>query len=266
MASLPAALWEYVAPQLPTTPGDVVFYAAAILGGGVALLLLAIGVALRELFKPLPLGGTPVTLPNGMRISHWQPLETDFLYGEIFGGSGGGAADAVYDSGSVTLGPGQTIVDAGANIGMFTLFCAMKARGDARILSFEPIFTTHAVLAANAATAVAGAYDAVFRPSKAARLSITALNVGLSDAPADVVFEHHPRMSIWSTGDAAFAEDRRQRFIVDIVRAFAHSDSSLARALPSWFVRAVVRLAISRMAASVKVPARLERLSDVLGE
>lgn len=27
-----------------------------------------------------PDGGTPVTLPNGMRIHHWQKIETDYLY------------------------------------------------------------------------------------------------------------------------------------------------------------------------------------------
>ena len=109
---------------------------------------------------------------------------------------------------------------------MFSLYCAMKARGEARILAFEPIPSTHAVLAANAAAANGGKFNSVFQPSAAAAavpgaLRIQAFNVGLSDAPASVVFEHHPRLTIWSTGDSSFAEARRDRFVHDVTQAFA---------------------------------------------
>jgi hypothetical protein len=54
-------------------------------------------------------GGTPYKLPNGMTISHWQELETKFLYDEIFGDK------SPYNrNGHIKFAPGQTIVDAGA--------------------------------------------------------------------------------------------------------------------------------------------------------
>lgn len=43
-----------------------------------------------------------------------------------------------------------------------------------------------------------------------------ALNNGLSDAPADVTFEHHPNFSVWSTADADFAAARLKRIEHDI--------------------------------------------------
>ncbi len=89
---------------------------------------------LRRVLAGPPSGGTPVTLPNGMRIRHWQKIETNFLYPEIFG------ADSVYAKGDfIEFRPGAVIVDAGANIGMFTLFAARQCRGEAQVFAFEPI-------------------------------------------------------------------------------------------------------------------------------
>ena len=88
---------------------------------------------------------------------------------------------AILGSSPLPLSP-----STGANIGMFSLYCALKARGDARILSFEPIPTTYAVLAANAAAANAGKYNAQFAPAKGAKLEITPFNMGLSDSSANV--------------------------------------------------------------------------------
>jgi hypothetical protein len=35
------------------------------------------------------------------------------------------------------------------------------------------------------------------------------------------VFQHSPSLSIWSTNDASFAEQRKARFLVDVKRAMA---------------------------------------------
>jgi hypothetical protein len=178
----------------------------------------AAALVARELAKPTPRAGSAATLPNGMRITHWQAAETDFLYGEIWGaesayaGGRGGAA-------ALRFAPGAVVVDAGANIGMFSLYAAARCSGDARIFAFEPIPSTYGVLAANAAAANRGDFGAVFKPYKGARLAVRAFNVGLSDAPAEVVFEHHPNFSVWSTTDATFAKQRIDRIAGDLPRA-----------------------------------------------
>ncbi|MBD9653119.1 FkbM family methyltransferase [Ensifer sp. ENS09] len=69
------------------------------------------------------------TLPNGISITEINRYETDYLYKEIF-------IDNVYLPPFMTFGNG-TIIDVGANIGLFSIFMALKFP-QARILSFEP--------------------------------------------------------------------------------------------------------------------------------
>ena len=189
--------------------------AAAVAGVAGAALLCVVALIFFELRKPTPRSGTPCTLPNGMRVHQWQSSETDFLYKEIWGD------ESAYGKAMIVFEPGATIVDAGANVGMFSLYAAARCRGDATIYAFEPIPSTHAVLVANAASANAGAYASVFKPKPGAKLSIKAFNVGLSDAPADVVFDHHPNFSVWSTQDAHFGKARLDRIADDLPRATA---------------------------------------------
>lgn len=94
---------------------------AAIVGesvlAAVVLLVAAIWWKLEtELNKPPPSGGTPYSLKNGMTIQHWQASETDFLYEEIWG------KESAYKHPALAYRKGATIIDAGANIGMFTLY------------------------------------------------------------------------------------------------------------------------------------------------
>ena len=180
-------------------------------------LIVAIMITMAML-KPTPRAGSACTLPNGMAITHWQQSETDFLYSEIWG------AESAYAGGRGGVGelrfvPGAVIVDAGANIGMFSLYAAARCGGDATIYAFEPIPSTHGVLAANAAAANKGAFSDFFKPRRGAHLAIKTFNVGLSDKAADVVFEHHPNFSVWSTTDANFAKQRIDRIAGDLPRA-----------------------------------------------
>lgn len=140
------------------------------------------------------------TLPNNKRIHHLRKAETDFLFGEIF--RGGGYLQAASPSGAdgdaarLTLRPGDTVVDVGANIGMFALFCAWSAEtsGEVTVLSYEPVPSTHAVLEANAAL-----------HSDGERTVLEAYAFGLSDAASTTTIHHHPNFSIWSTVDAGSA-------------------------------------------------------------
>ncbi|MFD4763041.1 amino acid adenylation domain-containing protein [Streptomyces sp. NPDC058439] len=70
-------------------------------------------------------------LPNGLPVFHHNRSETDFVYEEIF-------TNLEYLRHGVTIRDGDTILDVGANIGMFTLFAGMRCP-DATIYAFEPI-------------------------------------------------------------------------------------------------------------------------------
>ena len=208
---------------------------------------------LRRVLAGPPSGGTPVTLPNGMRIRHWQKIETNFLYPEIFG------ADSVYAKGDfIEFRPGAVIVDAGANIGMFTLFAARQCRGEAEIFSFEPIPTTFSVLAANATAANRGDYAAAMNARPGAVLTVHAINHGLSDTKDEAVFQYHPNFTLWSTRDAEFAHQRLDRFVSDV--------AGMIRVLPPLLGRLAVRPVVAWMGRTKTVTVTLVPLSSVIDE
>ncbi|MFC0107876.1 FkbM family methyltransferase [Kibdelosporangium aridum] len=76
-------------------------------------------------------------LANGLRILDLNPPETDFMYDEIF-------VREVYQQGGVEIPRKACVIDAGANIGLFTLFVATNYP-DATVYAFElaaPIAST----------------------------------------------------------------------------------------------------------------------------
>ena len=93
---------------------------------------------------PQPLMNAPSVylLPDGAPVAHLNKNETDYLYQEVF-------VLQAYVRHGVTISDGDCILDAGANIGMFTVFANRIAR-DLRIYSFEPNPTVFNCLQANA--------------------------------------------------------------------------------------------------------------------
>lgn len=89
-----------------------------------------------DAFMPLPGGGT-------LYFDDRSREEAAFLVEEIFG-------DDNYLQHGVTLEPGAIVVDAGANIGLFTIFAARHA--PARIFAFEPVPAIHRLLSKNVET------------------------------------------------------------------------------------------------------------------
>lgn len=203
--------------------------------------------------RPCPSLLSPCPFVRPCCSQHWQDGETDFLYTEIFGHESAYCKDD-----KVLFGPGATIVDAGANIGMFTLFAAQQCRGDATIYSFEPIPSTYSVLDANARAANAGAFSETFKPAPGASLRVTALNRGLSNAPLDTTFEHHPNFSVWSTQDASFAHARLERIAADLPRAVKNIP------VPRCLVSLVGRLVLRKLGRTERVPVSLVTLSSVI--
>jgi amino acid adenylation domain-containing protein/FkbM family methyltransferase len=87
-------------------------------------------------------------LPDGSPVAHLNKNETDYIYREIFGLQ-------AYLRHGITINDGDCILDAGANIGMFSVFANRLAR-DLRMLSFEPNPAAFACLQANAQSYGAG--------------------------------------------------------------------------------------------------------------
>lgn len=162
---------------------------------------------------------------------------------------------------------GMTVVDAGANIGMFSLFAWRKCHGNLTLHAFEPMPAIFSVLQENI-LALAREFKERAAAASGAAPRLRAHNVGLSECEARVEFEFHPYMSLWSTGDREF--DMRRA--VD-VKAYARLRASKL-ADQVWVIGPVLRPALmwlSGLLADVmnrsrNVPCHLRPLGEVLQE
>ncbi|GBF75723.1 hypothetical protein PA598K_04151 [Paenibacillus sp. 598K] len=110
-------------------------------------------------------------LPNGLEVYQNNEGETSFLYDEIF-------RKEMYFRHGIALEDNSTVLDVGANIGMFTLFVNSKSAG-CRVYAFEPLPPTYEILKLNT-SALPG---------------VTIVNCGLSDENKEAAFAYFPTMS-----------------------------------------------------------------------
>jgi FkbH-like protein/FkbM family methyltransferase len=123
-------------------------------------------------------------LPNGLEIVHLNSYETDYLYKEIF-------EDQCYLRHGVTLRDGATVVDIGANIGLFSLFVTSRCKNPT-IYAYEPAPVVYDLLKAN---------------GEAYGPGIRALNLGVSDRARTATFTFYEKSSVFSGFHSDDAED-----------------------------------------------------------
>jgi FkbM family methyltransferase len=131
-----------------------------------------------------PWSPTATVLPNGLAIHEINRYETSFLYEEIFGAR-------VYLRHGLRIGPGAFVIDGGANIGLFSLFCLEEAP-DATIVAFEP--TPHC----------AACYRHNLREAHA---QVRLIEGALVDRPGPQRFTYYPHYSIMSGLKADRSDD-----------------------------------------------------------
>jgi FkbH-like protein/FkbM family methyltransferase len=139
-------------------------------------------------------------LPNGLEIVHLNQYETDYVYKEIF-------EDECYLRHGIRLQDGDTVVDIGANIGLFSLF-VMSRCTNPKIYAFEPAPVVYDLLKANC-----DAYGS----------NVRALNVGVSDKPKTATFTFYEKSSVFSGFHPDETEDREA--IQTVVRNMLNSES-----------------------------------------
>lgn len=88
-------------------------------------------------------GGLSFSEDHGLIWEHISETESDFIFDEIF-------IRRVYVQNGITVTDGSTIVDVGANIGLFALFFACEAK-NLKILCLEPLPPIFHVLKRNLA-------------------------------------------------------------------------------------------------------------------
>lgn len=124
-------------------------------------------------------------LPNGLAIHQHQAYETDFVYREVF-------VEQIYTKAFGPLPATATVVDVGANIGLFSLLIKQQLP-EAAVYAFEPSPVHFALLGKNLQS-----YH-----------HIHLFQQGLGEAVACKRFTYYPNYSVMS-GFHADAEDDRQ--------------------------------------------------------
>jgi len=174
-------------------------------------------------------------LPDGTPVAHLNKNETDYIYHEIF-------VLQAYLRHGVTIRDGDCIVDAGANIGLFTVFASRLAR-DLRVFSFEPNPAAFACLKANASAWGTG---------------VKCLPLGLSreNRTADLTF--FEGLSLLSGFYADAATER------EVVKNYVFNQQ--AESLPSEQFAAEVGAVIDNRLRAKTVTAQLRTLSSFIAE
>ena len=135
-------------------------------------------------------------LPNGLSVRYQSRAEALYFYESIF-------VDRAYLQHGLTLEPGGTVFDVGANIGMFSMFAALE-EPTSRIFSFEPIPILHDALKFNLIDLTDRAETFQFGlSSRAGDANITFYpeNSGMSSFRPNLAEEQHVLRSIVNNGD-----------------------------------------------------------------
>jgi FkbH-like protein/FkbM family methyltransferase len=140
-------------------------------------------------------------LPNGLEIVHLNQYETDYVYKEIF-------EDQCYLKHGIRLQDGDTVVDIGANIGLFSLFVMSRCKNP-KIYAFEPAPVVYDLLEANC---------------RAHGSNVRAVNAGVSDKARTATFTFYERSSVFSSFHADEAEDREA--IQTVVRNMLNGEAT----------------------------------------
>jgi len=175
-------------------------------------------------------------LPNGLEIVHLNQYETDYVYKEIF-------EDQCYLRHGIRLRDADTVVDIGANIGLFSLFVMSRCKNP-NIYAFEPAPVVYDLLKANC-----DAYGS----------NVRALNIGVSDKPKTATFTFYEKSSVFSGFHPNETEDREA--IQAVVRNMLNNESVAGESLEGY----VNELTAARLRPRTH-ESRLTSVSDIIRE
>ena len=95
--------------------------------------------------RPVSASFRTCPLPTGENVAYISKPDVAFLYREVY-------EKQSYIQHGITLAPGDTVLDVGANIGMFAAFAAQRVGLSGHVVAVEPIPLTCDVLSYNMST------------------------------------------------------------------------------------------------------------------
>ncbi len=183
-----------------------------------------------------------LTLPNGEELYYIDKLSALDIYEEIF-------VENEYLQYGIDVKDNDVIFDVGANIGLFSLYMAQKAR-DLTIFAFEPVPTIFEVLKANL---------------KNLSAKIKTYEIGLSDHRETTKIHYYPRVS----ADSAIVPFDFDLKVSQFVKNYNESIVEMmprAKHVPKFLRKYVVKAGLRRMYKSEMLDCTLRPLSDIITE
>ena len=177
-------------------------------------------------------------LPNGLRVTHQNRNETEYLYREIF-------ESRCYARHGIFLPEDACVFDVGANIGMFTLFVQGECTRP-RVYAFEPLSAIHDCLRAN---------------SQRYGLDVKLFRFGLSDRERTERFTYYPSYSMMS-GQSAYAQPSAE---IEVIRRFLENQTASGIAGADALLAEAGDLLANRFRME-EAEVTLRRLSNVMRE
>lgn len=185
------------------------------------------------------------TLPGGLKVRCRHAGEARVVNDQV----------QLYFRHGVKVQPGATVVDAGANIGLFTMVVHERCGGDIDIYAVEPMPASLEVLRSNV--------------ERARSDRIHVLACGLGAEAGDAVFTHYPHHSQLSTLYGSAAEERELED--QLTQAFLRNVNELpvphrwVGLLPQAVRKPLMRAMVARSFRDVEqVPCTIRTLSDIV--
>lgn len=181
-------------------------------------------------------------LPNGERINYIDKLTARYVYDEIY-------RDNIYLQFGINIKDNDTVLDVGANIGLFTRFILQQAQ-NLKIYAFEPITPIFKVLKLNTINLPA---------------EIHLFNFGLGEKEIDLEFNYYPKVS----GDSAaikFNWDFKVSKFVEHYNELVCKEFPIARLIPKKYRKRVVNSGLKKVYQAEKVMGKIKTLSKVIEE
>jgi FkbM family methyltransferase len=183
-----------------------------------------------------------LTLPNGKDLYYIDKLSALDIYEEIF-------VENEYLQYGIVVKDNDVIFDVGANIGLFSLYMAQKAR-DLSIFAFEPVTTIYEVLEANL---------------KNISAKIKTYKIGLADRSEKTKIHYYPRVSA-DSAIVPFDFDRKVSQFVNNYNESIVEMMPIAKYVPKFLRKYVVKVGLKRMYKSKMLDCTLRPLSDIISE
>lgn len=126
-------------------------------------------------------------LPNGVKVHCVSTQDVYYLYNEIYN-------ENLYLADSLLLNTGDTVVDVGANVGLFAMWAAEKCGASGCVYSLEPVPPIYEACQANVKENWRRCQEKGFPIA-----TTTVLNKGAGSEDSAATFVTYPRGGGWST-------------------------------------------------------------------